>query len=102
MLSGERNGNGKKNTPIGPNWQKSNSARAAHFFCTFLTFAFVLPDYNVELPETCWLHVLWKKCRCRSFSPRWPLAILIFSPPLQNFMLFLQQKKVSFGFSLSL
>ena len=32
MLSGERNGNGKKNTPIRPNWQKSNSARAAHFF----------------------------------------------------------------------
>ena len=29
---------------------------------------------------------------CRSFSPRWPLAFLIFSPPLQNFMLFLQQK----------
>ena len=29
-------------------------------------------------------------------------AILIFLPPLQNFMLFLQQKKVSFVFSLSL
>ena len=31
-------------------------------------------------------------CHCRSFSPRWPLAFLIFSPPLQNFVLFLQQK----------
>ena len=35
-------------------------------------FAFVLSDYNVELPETSWLDVLWRKCRCRSFSPRWP------------------------------
>ena len=40
------------------------------FFVHF--FAFVLSDYNVELPETSWLDVLWRKCRCRSFSPRWP------------------------------
>ena len=26
----------------------------------------------MELPETSWLDVLWRKCRCRSFSPRWP------------------------------
>ena len=45
------------------------------FFVHF--FALVLSDYNVELPETSWLHVLWRKCSCRSFSPaasRWPLA----------------------------
>ena len=41
------------------------------FFVHF--FAFVLSDYDVELPETSWLHILWRKCRCRSFSLRWPL-----------------------------
>ena len=40
------------------------------FFVHF--FAFDLSDFNVELPETSWLHGLWRKCRCRSFSPRWP------------------------------
>ena len=66
------------------------------FFVHF--FAVVLHDYNVKLSETSWLHVLWRKCRkcswslcfpCRSFSPWWPLAFLIFSPPPQNFVLFL-------------
>ena len=57
----------------------------------------------MKFPEVSSLHVLWRKCRTcscsctlffhrRSFLPRWPLAFLIFSPPLQNFMLFLQQK----------
>ena len=55
----------------------------------------------MKLPETFWLHVFWSKCgtcscsvlfRCRSFSPWWPPAFLIFSPPLRNFILFLQQK----------
>ena len=43
------------------NQQKSNFARAAHFFVHF--FAVVLHDYNVKLPETSQLHVLWRKCR---------------------------------------
>ena len=69
------------------------------FFCNF--FAVILHNYNVKLPETSWLHVFWSKCGtcscsvfflCRSFSPWWPLAFLIFSPPLRNFILFLQQK----------
>ena len=56
--------------------QKSNFARAAHFFVHF--FAVVLHDYNVKLPQTSQLHALWRKCRtcsrslffyCRSFSP---------------------------------
>ena len=99
MLSGEGNENGRKTT-TGLISKKSNFARAAHFFCTFLCLCFARLQRG--LPETSWLHVLWRKCCCRSFSPRWPLTILIFSPPLQNFMLFLQQKKVSFVFSLSL
>ena len=31
----------KKKTRIGPNWQKSNFARQAYFFCTFLCLSFV-------------------------------------------------------------
>ena len=69
------------------------------FFVHF--FAVVLHDYILKLPEASWFNVLWRKCctcscslffHCRSFSPRWPLALLIFSPPLQNFMLFVRQK----------
>ena len=69
------------------------------FFVHF--FAVDLHDYDVKRPEASWLHVLSRKRRtcscsiffhCRSFSPRWPLAFIIFSPPLQNFMLFLPQK----------
>ena len=88
MLSGEGNENCEK-TKIGLISKKATFARAAHFLCTFLCRCFAR------------LHVLRRKCctcschfffHCRSFSPRWPLAFLIFSPPLQNFMLFLQQK----------
>ena len=50
-------------------------------------FAVVLDDYNVKLPETSQLHVLWRKCcmwscslsfRCRSFSAWWQLAFPLF------------------------
>ena len=36
---------------------------------------------------------------CRSFSPCWPLAFLIFSPPLQDFHVFLPTKLVPSIFS---
>ena len=39
---------------------------------------------------------------CRSFSRCWPLAFPIFSPPLQNFNVFLPTKFVSFVFHLQL
>ena len=39
---------------------------------------------------------------CRSFSRCWSLAFLIFSPPLQNFNVFLPTKFVSFVFHLQL
>ena len=100
MLSGEGSENGEKTTCL---ISKKATLHVQHtFFVHFL--AVVLHDYNEKLPETSWLHVLQRKCRtcscsfffyCRSFSPRWPLAFLIFSPPLQNFMLFLQQKMSS-------
>ena len=39
---------------------------------------------------------------CRSFSRCWPLAFLIFSPPLKNFNVFLPTKFVSLVFHLQL
>ena len=42
------------------NQQKSNFARAALLFVHF--FAVILYDYNVKLPETSQLHVLWRIC----------------------------------------
>ena len=96
MLSGEGDENGEKTTCL--LISKTATLHVKHtFFVHF--FAVVLHDYNEKLPET--LHVLWRKCRacscslffhCCSFSPTWPLAFLILSPQLQNFMLFLQQK----------
>ena len=65
MLSGEGKEDGEKTT-IGLISKKSNFGRAAHFFVHF--FAVVLHDYNVKLPETSWLHVLWRKCRTCSCS----------------------------------
>ena len=108
MLSGEGNENGEKTT-IGLISKKETLHVQHAFFVHF--FAHVLHDYNVKLPEASWLHVLWRKCRtcscslsfhCCSFSPRWPLAFLIFSLPLQYFMLFLQQKSLLCFFCLAL
>ena len=68
------------------NTSYSYSAREAHFLVQF--FAVFMHDYNVKLPETFYLHVLWRKCRmcsvllffhCCWFSPWWPLEFLIFS-----------------------
>ena len=108
MLSGEDNQNGEKTT-IGLISKKATLHFQHTFFVHFL--AFVLHNYNVKLPEASWLHILWRKCytsscsllfHCPSFSPRWPLAFLIFSLPLQNFMLFLQPKCLLCFFYLAL
>ena len=82
------------------------------FFVHF--FAVVLHDYNVTLSETSWLQLVSRFMEevsyelslftffffhWRSFSPcTWgPLAFLIFSPPLQNFHVFLSNEmNVSF------
>ena len=81
------------------------------FFVHF--FIVVLHDYNVKLPETSQLHVLWRKCRtfsrslfyhCRSFSPciggRQHFSFCY--RRYKIFMLFFQPKHVSFVFYLSL
>ena len=103
MLSGKGNRNGEKTT-VGLISKKATFHVRHTFFLHF--FVVVLLDYTVKLPETSWLHVLWRKCRtsgslyfdCRSFSLWWPLAFLIFSTPLKNF---LPTKIVSFYFFVS-
>ena len=92
------------------NEQKSNFARAAHFFVHF--FAVVLDDYNVKLPETfyaCMEEMLY--VFSFTFFPLplilslhwWPLAFPFSRHRRYKiFMLFFQQKNVSFVFYLSL
>ena len=101
----KKNNNNKKT--IGLISKKATLHVQHTFFVHF--FAVVLHDYNVKLPETSWLHVLWRKCRTCSCSLFFslsliftPLAFLIFSPPLQNGMLFLQQKCLPCFFYLAL
>ena len=70
-----------------------------HFFVHFL--AVVLHDYNVKLPETSYLHVLWRNCRMCSCSLIFPLLLVFtlvaasffsFSHcPFQIFMFLLEQ-----------
>ena len=89
-------------TTIGPISQKkkkkknsnnNNFARATvgliRQFCMCGTLFCICHNKNVKLPETSWLHALWRKwftcscslfcfVHCRSFSVWWPLAFLIF------------------------
>ena len=111
MLSGEGNARERWKTTIGLIGKKSNFARAAHFFCTFLCrcFARLLTTLNFQkllsytfyggnvervlvhflsLPLIFTLH--W-----------WPLAFLILSPLLQYFHVVPPTKNVSFVFYLS-
>ena len=77
-----------------------------------LSLAVVLHDYNDKLPS--YTLFLWRNCRTclpnilfpvfifpfifhrRSFSPRWPLAFLIFSTPLCISMFFSIRNSSSF------
>ena len=92
MLSGEGNENGEKTT-IGLISNKETLQVQHTFFVHF--FAVVLHDYNVKLPETFQLHVLWRKCRTCSCSLFFSTAAHFHlggrqrfsfsqSPPLQN------------------
>ena len=100
MLSGE----GMQLRKTVKNNNRSNQKITSHtFFVHF--FSVVSHDYNVKLPETSSLHVLWRKCRTCSRSlfllpliftlHWWPLSFLIFLPPLQNFYVVLPTKKMS-------
>ena len=108
MLSGEGNKNGEKT--IGLISKKATLHVQHTFFVHFL--AVVLHNYNVKLPETSWLHVLWRKCRTCSRSiffhcpliftlHWWPLAFPILSPSPQNFHVVLPTKKMSPPFFIS-
>ena len=101
MLSAEGNENGQKTTT----GLISNFARAAHFFCTFLCrcFARLQRETSRNFLVTRFMEEMsyvfsftFFFFHCRSFSPWWPLAFLIFSPPLQNFHVVLPTKNASF------
>ena len=113
MLSGEERW--KTTIPTAERWKtticlssKKATLLVQHtFFVHF--FVVVLHDYNVKLPETSKLHQepapAWRKyCTCsRSFFffslpfiftlHWWPVAFLIFSPPLQNCHVVLPTKR---------
>ena len=100
-----------KKTTLGLISKKSNFARAATFFCTFLSrcFArvqretsgnFLAKSFMEEMSYLFLVHYFF--FRCRSYSPWWPLAFLSFSPPLQNFYVVLPTKNAPFLFYLSL
>ena len=105
MLSGE--GNDGERGLISK--KKKNFARAAHFFCHF--FAVVLHDYNAKLREFFFFFMektsyafSFTFFHCRSFSPciggRQHFSFC--HGRYKIFMLFFQQKNVSFVFYLSL
>ena len=96
MLGGKSNEKGKKTT-IGLISKKA-TLHVQHTFCTFLWRCFARLQGETSrnfLVCSCSLFVCLFVCffHCRSFSPRWPLAFLIFSPPLQNFHVVLPIKK---------
>ena len=98
MLSGEGNKNGEKKKTIGLISKKATLHVQYTLFVHF--FAVVLYHYNLKLPETFWLHVLWRKCRtcCCSLFFSLPLGFLLFSPPLQTFHVILPAKKSPLSF----
>ena len=65
MLSGDGDENGEKTT-IGLISKKATLQVQHTFLVHFL--AVVLHDFNVKLPKTSWLRVLWRKCRTCSCS----------------------------------
>ena len=93
MLSAEGNAGERWKTTIGLISKKSNSACAAHFFCTFLCRCFTRQQRETST------NFLVKRCMEEMsyvfsftffslpliFTLHWsPLAFLILSPPLQN------------------
>ena len=105
MLSGEGNENGKKKNNNRSNQQKSNFARAAYFFCTFLCrcFARLLRETSRNFLVTRFMERKSDVFLFTLFSLSLIFTLVAANiPPLQNFKLFLQQKMSPFVFSLSL
>ena len=82
--------------------KKSNFARAAHFFCTFLCrcFARLQRETSTKFLVTCFMEEMSYEFSFTFFSLPliftlhwWPLAFPILSPPLQNFPVVLPTKK---------
>ena len=101
MLSDEGNENGEKTIIV--LISKKQFCTCSTLFCTF--FALVLHDHNVKLPGYSFyggsiVRVLVPFFHCRSFSPWWWLAFLVFLPPLLHVVF--PTKNVSFVFYLSL
>ena len=93
MLGGEGNKNGEKNS------NRSNQQKKQLCTCSTLFLYISLPLFCTLQRETSrnfkvtrFMEEITCSCslffHCRLFSPWWPLAFLIFSIPLQNFMLF--------------
>ena len=111
MLSGEGNENSKNNNNNNnnnnrSNQQKSNFARAAHFFfCTFLyrCFARLLRETARNFLVTRFMEGMSDVFFFTLFSLSLIFTLVSASiPPLKNFIFFLKQKTSPFVFSLSL
>ena len=107
MFSGEGNDNGE-NTTIGLIGKKA-TLQVQHTFCTFLCrcFARLQRETSRNFLVTCFMKdityvFLFTFFHCCSFSPWWPVAFLIFSPPLQTFHVVLPKKKCILCFVLTL
>ena len=103
MLSGEGNENGKKNNRS--NQQKSNfqTCSTLFLFISFRCFAPLLRETSRNSLVTCFMEGMSDVFLFTLFSLSLIFTLVAASiPPLQNFILFLQQKMSPFVFSLSL
>ena len=100
--------NGENNN--GSNQQKSNFARAVHFFCSFLCRCFerLQCETSRNFLVPCFMEGMSYVLSFTFFSLPliftlhwWLLAFLIFSPPLQNFHVVLPTKKCLLCFFIS-
>ena len=91
MLSGEGSENGE-NTTIGLISKQKQLYTCSTLLCPFLCRCFArLPGYTIYGGNVVRVFSFFF-FSLSFFSPWLPLTLLIFSPLLQNFMLFLQQK----------
>ena len=65
MLSGEGNAENGKKKKLGLISKKATLQ--VHHTCFVLFFPVVSHEYNMKLPETSWLKVLWRKWRITFF-----------------------------------